>query len=67
MAPPLPALQERYMADCRQDVDSTRISDDCLACVTANADRCATLELACGSVCQPPQDDPTFVDAGVPF
>ena len=68
MAPPLPALQDRCMAECRMEFDTSRFSDECIACITANGDRCATLEQSCGPLCSPPvEGDPTFVDAGVPF
>jgi len=68
MAPPLPALQEQCMAECRVEFDTSRLSDACLDCINANGDRCASLEQLCGPVCDPPQEgDPIILDAGVPF
>ena len=66
MAPPLPALQKQCMAECTMEFDASRFSDECIACITANGDRCATLEQLCEPICDPPQPDP-FADAGVPF
>ncbi len=57
---PLPALQDRCVAKCTDDADVGSLSDDCIACITANSDRCSTLQLTCAPVCQPP----TPVDDG---
>lgn len=68
MAPPLPALQESCMAECREELDASRLSDACVDCITQHGDRCASLEQLCEPICDPPQeDDPFIVDAGVPF
>jgi hypothetical protein len=66
MAPPLPALQDQCMAECRMDFDSSRLSDQCIDCISANSDRCATLVQTCEPICDPSEPDP-FFDAGVPF
>lgn len=63
MEAPLPAVQDRCVAKCTGDLEVRAISDQCIACVTANRDRCATLETVCAPICSPPQ--PGFPDAGI--
>jgi hypothetical protein len=63
MEAPLPAVQDRCVAKCTTELDVGQISDQCIACVTANSDRCTTLENVCGPICNPPQ--PGFPDAGI--
>lgn len=65
-APPLPGLQKQCMVKCQQDFDVSRVSDNCLACVSANSDRCATLQQVCAPVCSPPQEFPD-APVGVPL
>lgn len=64
-AAPLPALQDRCVAQCTAQVD-VQLSDDCLACVSSH-DTCATLERDCEPLCNPsqPVPDPGFPDGGV--
>lgn len=52
-APGLPALQDRCIAECMQDVD-IQLSDDCLACITTH-DTCSTLERDCEPICSQPE------------
>lgn len=54
---PLPALQDRCVADCKDDLDAGNISDECIDCIAANSDRCSTLEATCKPICQPPPVD----------
>jgi hypothetical protein len=64
MEAPLPAVQDRCVAKCTDELDVGDISDQCIACVTANSDKCSTLENVCASICNPPpQED--FPDAGI--
>lgn len=63
---PLPALQDRCVADCNNQLDATNASDACLDCVSANSDRCSTLENVCAQICDPPTPgDPQFPDGGI--
>ncbi len=59
MEAPLPAVQDRCVAKCTDDLDTSNISDQCIACVTANGDHCSTLENVCAPICSPPvpEDD----------
>lgn len=57
---PLPALQDSCITKCSNEIDSIEISDPCIECISANGDKCATLEDVCGPVCTPP----TPVDDG---
>jgi len=58
------------MDQCRMDprFDVSRLSDACIACISENGDRCASLEQRCEPICDPPpqEDDPFIVDAGAP-
>lgn len=58
-AAPLPAVQDRCVAECVQEVERD-LSDECLACISGN-DSCATLERECEPICDPPRPD--FVDS----
>jgi len=58
-AGPLPALQDACVADCRREIDTSRISDECLACVSANTDRCQQIQQLCEPICDPGQPEPT--------
>jgi hypothetical protein len=60
MEAPLPALQDRCVAKCTDELDTSNVSDSCIACVSANADHCSTLENVCEPICDPP----TPVDDG---
>ncbi len=63
MEAPLPAVQDRCVAKCTDELDVRGISDQCIACITANSERCTTLQNVCAPVCNPPQ--PGFPDAGI--
>ncbi len=51
--PQLPALQDRCVADCSNQI-SMRLSNECIACISANSNRCATIEDVCRPICNPP-------------
>lgn len=60
---PLPAVQDRCIAGCISDPEFDALSDECIACVTANSDRCSTLETVCNQACEGPS--PTDDDGGI--
>lgn len=57
---PLPALQNRCVAKCTSDADIGDVSDECLDCITANSDRCSTVQTVCEPICEAPQPQPGF-------
>jgi hypothetical protein len=72
--PPVPTLQEQCVNECVADLVPAPIPEACLSCITAHANRCATIEIDCEPVCDiddepqpvPPNDDPPIpVDAFV--
>jgi hypothetical protein len=63
MEAPLPAVQDRCVAKCTDELDVGDLSEQCIACVTANSDKCATLQNVCEPLCDPPQTG--FPDAGI--
>lgn len=64
-APPLPGLQAQCVAQCTDEIGTSEITDQCVACVTANSDKCATLEQVCGPACNAVPPDFPVADAGV--
>ncbi len=58
--PALPALQDRCIAKCTSDQSLTNA---CIACISANSDRCATLEKVCAPSCS--QAPPTGQDGAL--
>lgn len=51
---PLPAIQDRCVTKCTDELETSNVSDACVACVTANGDHCSTLENICEPICDPP-------------
>ena len=60
----LPALQDRCVVKCEDEIGASSVSDSCLSCIEGNNDRCATLESTCKPICQPPSP---VEDGGFPL
>ena len=65
-ASPLPGEQQECIGECVNEVPAS-VPLACLDCITAHANRCATLEIDCDPLCDPePDPDPPPPPPGLP-
>jgi hypothetical protein len=67
-ASPLPDEQQECIGECVNEIPAS-IPQACLDCISAHANRCATLEIDCEPACNfegdPPPPPPPLIDAFV--